>query len=572
MYTVLVVENNPTILKLILHHLEMEGCEVLTAIDGLIALNILYKRIPDILFTDIIMPKVSGDQLCRIIRRNDQLKDLYIAVHSSTTLEDHQQILDIDADVYIAKGPKANLKNHVRHVLEQYKKGIRRAQEVIGADSLFPREITRELLLARKHYQAIFNNVAEAVVELDETGQIIQANKATQKLLEKDTLSLLSSNFADFITGPKKDDIANWINRVNEDESTRYSSSYENPLEVNNRKILLNMVSVNEQDKLFIIVILQDITHQKETEAKLAKTLLEFNAVIDTIDYGVLLMDSDLRARIVNQAFRDMWEIPEELSSSSPTMRELMEHTKHNYLFDSQEISFDEYIDRRTEAVLKGATGPTELRKKNGQVLLYQCVVLPDNGRMLTYFDITGLKRTEEKLAEALEKVSNLANHDPLTGLPNLRLASERLLRAISMAKRKSMKAAIMFIDLDGFKDVNDSHGHAIGNKLLRMVADRLVSSLRETDTVARIGGDEFLVIQTEVNHRFAAANVAEKIVGKIAEPFLLEGKEIIIGASIGISIFPEHGKDSRTLIKKADDAMYHTKRIGKNNYTFTPE
>ena len=103
------------------------------------------------------------------------------------------------------------------------------------------------------------------------------------------------------------------------------------------------------------------------------------------------------------------------------------------------------------------------------------------------------------------------------------------------------------------------------------MVAERLVESLREADTVARIGGDEFLVIQTEVPHRFAAANVAEKIVKNISETFLVDNIEINIGASIGIAVYPENGHESRVLMKKADDAMYYTKRIGKNNYTFTP-
>jgi len=196
-----VVENNPTILKLISHHLQAEGCQVTTALDGLAALVELDIEVPDILFTDIIMPKVSGDQLCNIVRKDRKLKDLFIAVHSSTSLEDNRQILDLDADVYIAKGPSVNLREHVLHVLDQYKKGIRRDQKTIGGEKLYPREITKELLLARKHYQAIFDNVAEAIVELDCSGQIVQANQATQLLLQKDTIEILSSNFLDYIEG-----------------------------------------------------------------------------------------------------------------------------------------------------------------------------------------------------------------------------------------------------------------------------------------------------------------------------------------------------------------------------------
>jgi diguanylate cyclase (GGDEF)-like protein len=131
--------------------------------------------------------------------------------------------------------------------------------------------------------------------------------------------------------------------------------------------------------------------------------------------------------------------------------------------------------------------------------------------------------------------------------------------------------AALMFIDLDGFKEVNDSHGHEIGDLVLKLVGEKLAESLRDTDTVARIGGDEFLVIQTEVHNRSDITKVAEKIVERVGEPFSVEGLDIKIGASIGIAVYPQNGEESRVLMKKADDALYYTKRIGKNNYSFTP-
>ena len=572
MNKVLVVENNPTILRLLVYHLELEGCEVTTATDGLSALVILDNEIPDILFTDIIMPKVSGDQLCRIVRESKELKDVFIAVYSSTTMEDNQQILDIDADVYIAKGTSTNLKEHIQHVLHQYKKGTRRVQTIIGSESLQSREITKELLLARKHYHAIFHSVEEAVIELDSSGKIVQANRAAQKLFNRDTIALHSLALMNFIQGPEKKDAVAWIQQERRSDSSSFNSRYDTPLLVNNRKVLLSMVSIKEQDESFIISILQDITLQKQTEEKLARTLGEFNAVIDTIDYGVLIMDPQLKARTANRAYRDMWGIPEELIDSEPSVRELMEYNRHNTIYDISLENFDSYIDVREEAIRTGAIAPMELRRSDGKVYTFQCVILPDGGRMLTYFDITSLKRTEEKLTETLEKVKALANHDPLTGLPNLRLAQERLRSAILLSKRNGLKVGIMFLDLDGFKEVNDSYGHSTGDKLLQNIADRLSKVLRETDTVSRIGGDEFLVIQTAVADRSAVAKVAEKIAKHISKPFFIEGREVSVSSSIGISIYPEHGEDFRVLLKKADGAMYSTKRKGKNSYTFTPD
>lgn len=572
MYKVLVVENNPVILKLITYHLEMEGCEVLTATDGLAALNILNKIIPDILFIDLIMPKVSGDQLCGIIRRDNDLKDIFIAIHSATILEYKQQIIQMGADIYIAKGPKANLKNHVHHVLQQYQSGVRRSQEIVGEEGLSPREITKELLLVRKHYHAIFNSIAEAVIEMDSNGQIVQANLASVKILRKEAHTILSSNLMDYISGPGIKDALDWISQINQSGSENFISSYENPLLVKNRKILLNMVAVKENEECFIIGILQDISQQKKTEEKLARTLEGFNAVLDTIDYGILFMDKKLNARIVNQAYRDMFQLPEDFTDSFPTMREIFEYNRHRNIFDVPPDSYDQWINECIEDLHQDTIAPMELKLADGKVYQFQAITLPDNGRLLTFYDISSLKRTEAKLEKALEKVSTLANHDPLTGLPNLRLARERLLSAISLSMRKGWQTAIMFIDLDGFKEVNDLHGHEFGDKVLKQVAERLVGGLRQNDTVARIGGDEFLVIQSEITNRSATTKVAEKIVLNISEPFVMEGIEICIGASIGISIYPEHGDDIKVLLKKADDAMYYSKRKGKNSYTFTPD
>ncbi len=572
MHKVLVVENSPTILKLISHFLEEMGCEVQTAHNGLEALVILETTIPDILITDIIMPKISGDQLCSIIRREPRLQNIFIAVYSSTILEDHARILKLNADVYIVKGPHATAKKHLEYVLSQFKTGARRVGKIIGQEGLKPRAITRDLILARKHYLAIFDNISEAVIELNRDGQIIQANRAAEQIFNQDIIFLLSTKMIDYLAGSEHDAVEVWISQIIKKGASSFKSSYSDPLRIDTKEVILNLVSFLEEDEYYIIGIFQDITLQKDAEGRLAKTLGEFNAVLDTIDYGVLLMDSDLKTRMYNRAIQDMWDITDDFLETRPSLSEFIQHNHKKAQYPVSEKEFEAYLKKRVEAVQRGPFGPTELSKADGTVFQYQCTVLPDNGRMLTYYDISDLKNTQEALAETLEKVSNLANHDPLTGLPNLRLARERLMSTLSMAKRQGWKAAIMFIDLDGFKEVNDSYGHDCGDELLKMVSDRLLNSLRQADTVARIGGDEFLIIQTEVSHRFAAANVADKIVKQMASPFQVNDKTITIGASIGISLYPEHGEDSRTLLKKADDAMYYTKRIGKNGYTFTPK
>lgn len=163
----------------------------------------------------------------------------------------------------------------------------------------------------------------------------------------------------------------------------------------------------------------------------------------------------------------------------------------------------------------------------------------------------------------------HLVNHDPLTDLPSLRLAKDRLSLALGMARRNKTMAAVMFIDLDGFKTVNDTLGHDAGDDVLKQVSQRLLSCVREIDTVAHVGGDEFLLIATGLQAPEHAALIAEKILQAVSRPVILNGRQTAVSASIGIALHPDHGGDEDQLIKLADEAMYRVKYSGKNGYTF---
>jgi len=181
-----------------------------------------------------------------------------------------------------------------------------------------------------------------------------------------------------------------------------------------------------------------------------------------------------------------------------------------------------------------------------------------------THKDITEQKQSQEK-------IRHLATHDTLTDLPTLRLARDRIGMALATAHRKRMAVAVMFLDLDGFKLVNDSLGHDAGDALLVETAIRLVASVRSVDTVARIGGDEFLVILSEVSDTGAVEKVAAKVVDAIASPYEYNGKQMIVGASVGIAMSAELCEDADIdeLVRRADEAMYTIKKSGKNGYAF---
>jgi len=187
---------------------------------------------------------------------------------------------------------------------------------------------------------------------------------------------------------------------------------------------------------------------------------------------------------------------------------------------------------------------------------------------------IIGLQEdvTEQKAAQ--EKIKYLAHYDELTGLPSLRLGKDRLKQAILSAQRHKLTMAVMFIDLDGFKEVNDIYGHAAGDLVLKEVSARMVSILRNTDTVARIGGDEFMAILTNVKQKDGAgANIFDKIAGKmvntISQPIAYQDKELTISSSIGIALSPQDGLSSSDLLHKADEAMYQVKKSGKNGFKY---
>jgi diguanylate cyclase (GGDEF)-like protein len=170
---------------------------------------------------------------------------------------------------------------------------------------------------------------------------------------------------------------------------------------------------------------------------------------------------------------------------------------------------------------------------------------------------------------EIQQRLNYLANHDVLTGLPNRALFQERLDRSLAQAKRHRSKLVLMFVELDNFKNINDSLGHAVGDRLLKVVGQRLLLCIRESDTVARLGGDEFAVVLESVEDVNNVARIARSILEHIAEPLELAEREVVITASIGVTVFPEDALDSENLCRNADTAVYRAKELGRNGYQF---
>ena len=229
------------------------------------------------------------------------------------------------------------------------------------------------------------------------------------------------------------------------------------------------------------------------------------------------------------------------------------------------------FYDQLWRTVLSGETFSDVFvnRRKDGELYYEEKTISPlrdEHGR-ITHFISTGKDITERMQAQ--ERLQHIAHHDALTGLPNRVLLLDRLDQALARAHWQHRVVGVMFLDLDRFKNVNDTLGHHVGDALLKAMAARLQGCVREGDSIARLGGDEFAVLLDDVAHAEDISIVAGKILGAFALPFSIQSHELFITASIGISMYPTDGTVSATLLKNADAAMYRAKDLGKNNYQF---
>jgi len=293
--------------------------------------------------------------------------------------------------------------------------------------------------------------------------------------------------------------------------------------------------------------------YQAEESLRLAATVFETTAE------GIMVTDAENRIKAVNPSFtRITGYTQDDVQGRAPNM---LSSGRHDEAF---------YADmwKRLEQFGRWE-GEIWNKRKNGEIYpqWLSIVGIKDSaGKIREYVgvirDITELKENEELFWRK-------ANFDPLTNLPNRALGADRLAGAITGAKRSGNMVAVMFIDLDGFKNVNDAFGHNTGDMLLQGVARRLAGCVRAEDTVARYGGDEFTIMLTNLTERESAMRVARQVLEALAKPFDVQGKRAEISCSIGLALYPNDGKDPESLIKKADSAMYAAKRSGKNMYRF---
>ncbi|MDQ5946225.1 MAG: hypothetical protein QG619_1648 [Pseudomonadota bacterium] len=299
----------------------------------------------------------------------------------------------------------------------------------------------------------------------------------------------------------------------------------------------------------------RDISDRKRAE----KALRLYAKVFENSGEAILITDADNRIVAINQSLtRDTGYSQDELLGKNP--RVLSSHHTPRDIYQSMWASL------RESGYWQGELW--DLRKDGVTYPKWAAISAIRNEQgLLTNYIASFTDISERKAAEA--RIDHLAHHDALTGLFNRYNLESRLAQSLLAAKRENRQLAVMFIDMDRFKTINDTLGHHVGDQMLIEVAQRLLQSVRESDIVARLGGDEFVVTLTSMAGEMDAALVAAKILGTLGAPYLIEGKTLHSTPSIGIAIFPTNGDDANTLMRDADTAMYYAKEHGRNNFQF---
>lgn len=266
---ILVVDNNPVILKLMENFLTKEGHLVRTAIDGIVALDILKEFAAEIVFVDLVMPKIPGEKLCMILRSKPELCDMVLVVLSAVAVEQEIDFTSFGADACIAKGPFKEVERNIQHVFNQIDSGklTSLSKRVIGTESVFKRIITEELLSSKKHFEVTLNTMAEGFVELTSTGLVVYANSVAVDFAGVPETKMLASSFLDFFGGEQTAELANSLAGL---ENSSVVIGEETPFLLNGRYLAMTLAPIVEQDQRMVIVLIRDITARKKAEQEIA--------------------------------------------------------------------------------------------------------------------------------------------------------------------------------------------------------------------------------------------------------------------------------------------------------------
>ncbi len=401
----------------------------------------------------------------------------------------------------------------------------------------------------------IIEESASGICIVDHDEKIVFANSSFAEIIGRDPEELRDISLATFLEASEFEKMKQrtQVRRKDSGYSVYDAQVIRKDNQIREVIVCANPLVIDDVEQNLVLGVVIDITERKQYENR----LIEMDGVFENTSEGIVITTPAGVITRVNPAFSKItgFDASEALGKTPRILKS--NHHKQGF-----------YKDLWSTLIRDGRwSGEIWNRRKTGEAYpqWMSITAIKNSGNETSHYvsifrDISEIKRNVEKL-------SYQANHDALTGLPNRMLFEDRLGRALARARRAEKMVAVIFLDLDDFKMINDTLGHPAGDLVLQEVAHRLKTCLREGDTAARLGGDEFILLLPELDDRTGAMNIIPRINTAIAAPFSFQGIEISSSASIGITFYPEHGDDPQTLHKNADSAMYRAKENGKNGF-----
>jgi diguanylate cyclase (GGDEF)-like protein/PAS domain S-box-containing protein len=416
----------------------------------------------------------------------------------------------------------------------------------------------------QRQYDYLSRYANDMIVLADGDDRILEVNYKTLQVLGERTENLVGAPLARLFPLSDRHQLAEMLAALRR-EGTAFFETEQMRADGTALPVEISARAIRQGNQQLLQLICRDVSERKRAEAALRESQERLNGILTSILDMIWSFSADMKT----------------LNYINPAGERMLGRSRAELTADPglwfKAIHPDDR--QRIEQVL-GSLGPDHLSCEAeyritdaaGELRWLHCrgsLVLDSDGTPLR-IDGVGTDITQRKRAE--QQVHQLAYYDNVTGLPNRALLNDRLAQAVRMAMRNRKKLAVLFMDLDNFKNINDSLGHQVGDMLLRAVADSLHHCVRAEDTVGRLGGDEFLVILQDIEQGEQAIPVAEKILAAMARPFMLAGQEVHTTGSVGISIFPDDGQTPDDLIRQADSALYQAKGRGRDNYQFFTE
>lgn len=532
---VLVVDDDEAARLMMAATLEQAGFEVLTAADCAEARKIFEQTKLNIILLDVLLPDGDGFTLCAEFLKHPRGRDLPIAM--VTGLDDVESIslaYQSGATDFITKPVSwGTLPYRIHYIL--------RASHAV-----------LDLSLSESKTRALLSAIPDIIMRVQRDGAVLDMQVGSYVCDMGEWVTHEDGAAFGYLPQGIYQSVVNVINAAlanNEMQLIEFQWSQDNT------RIRYWEARALPRDRDEVLMVVREITNRKKQD----KQLRLWAKVFEGSNEAIMITDADLHIVSVNRAYENIMGFTEAEVIGVDTIAEGARLHTHSFF-------------RNLVSVLREQghwQGELFNQRKNGETFpsWYSIsLVLNAQGKPENYIAIFN-DITEYKNSRA--QIEFLAHHDNLTGLPNRVLLNDRLEMAINAAKRQNEKVGVLFIDLDRFKNVNDSLGHTVGDELLKEAANRLSSTIRTGDTVSRLGGDEFVVLFPKIKDEASLADLTIKLRNVLQHPYNVGGISLHITPSIGIAIFPEDGDNVNSLIKNADAAMYLAKEKGRNNYQF---